>query len=299
MKLLIVGTIAFDTIETPFGKNINALGGSATYAALSASYFTDVKIISIIGNDFPEKHIRLFKAKDIDVSGIQIKTGKTFRWEGSYLKDLNSAQTIATHLNLLAEFDPKLTIDDKKSAFCLLANNDPDLQLRIIKELISPKMIAADTIEFWIRHKRGKLLEVMRQVDMLIINDSEAKLLAKEKNLIEAAKRLTAMGAKGLIIKKGEHGLLLAHKNSLTLCSAYPVQRVCDPTGAGDSFAGGFLGFLASQKRLDAKAFKKALIYGTIMASYNVEGFDIKVLSKLNKRLIEKRCREFRRLIWV
>ena len=296
MSLLIIGTVALDTVQTPFGKNRDALGGSAVYAAMSASYFTDVKVISIVGVDFPRKHIKLLEGKGIDTSGIEIRKGKTFRWEGKYGWNLNSPQTLATHLNLLAEFNPALSDADKGFDFIFLANNDPDLQLKIISQVSSAKLITADTIEYWIKNKRSKLLKVLKGIDIFIINEDEARLLTKEANLVKAAKKIISYGTPKVIIKKGEHGLIYVTKNRFFSCPAYPLETEYDPTGAGDSFAGGFLGFLTSIANLNEAAYRKALIYGSIMASYNVEGFSLKVLSRLNRRLIEKRYKEFRKL---
>lgn len=296
MKLLIIGTVALDSVQTPSGKNSEAIGGSAVYASLSASYFTSTKIISIAGTDFPKKNINALKKKNIDVSGIEIRKGKTFRWEGRYGKDLNSAQTLATHLNLLTKFNPELTNPDKKCTFILLANNDPDLQLRIISQAQKTKIIAADTIDFWIRTKRAQLQKVLKKVDIFVINEDEARLLTGEQNLIKAARRMISIGTTRVIIKKGEDGLIYATKKDIFAIPAFPLEMVIDPTGAGDSFAGGFLGYLAEQKSLNEAKFRKALVYGTIMASYNVQGFDIKVLANLNKKLIEKRYKAFKEL---
>lgn len=310
MSLLVIGTVALDTVETPFGKNVNALGGSAVYASVSASYFTDVKIISIIGDDFPKRYIKLLEDRGIDTSGIQVKKGRTFRWEGRYDWDFNSAKTVATHINLLADFKPVLSNSDKSCDFIFLANNDPGIQLDVISQVSSAKLIAADTIELWIKHKRPKLLKVLKGIDIFMVNESEARLLTRQPNLVKAAKTIISYGADKVIIKKGEHGLLYATKKGFFTVPAYPLETVYDPTGAGDSFAGGFLGFLASVasaasakpnkrssiRKLDENACRKALIYASIMASYDVEGFDLKVLSRLNRRLIEKRYREFEKL---
>ena len=251
MKLLIIGSMALDTVKTPFGKNVNAPGGSATYAAVSASYFTDVKIIGVVGTDFPKKYLGLLKKKRIDSSGIEVKKGKTFRWEGRYDWSLNSPKTIATHLNLLASFNPVLSDKDKRCGFIFLANDDPDLQLKVISQISSAKLIAADTIEYWIRNKRHKLIKVLKQIDIFIINEDEAHLLTKEANLLKAAKKIISYGPPRVIIKKGEHGLLYVTKKKLFSCPGYPLETVYDPTGAGDSFAGGFLGFLASTNNIN------------------------------------------------
>jgi len=285
-----------DTVQTPLGKNKNAPGGSAVYAALSASCFTDTKIVSIAGTDFPDKYLKVLKAKNIDLSGIQLKKGKTFRWEGRYGWDFDSARTIATHLNLLKDFNPALTEEDKKCKFVFLANNDPEIQLKIIKQLRCPKLIAADTIEFWINNKRAKLVEVLKKIDILIINEGEARLLTQEPNLIAAAKKIVSYGSPRVIIKKGEHGLLYVAKNKFFSYPAYPLERVCDPTGAGDSFAGAFLGYLSVAGKLNEAKYRKALIMASAVASYTVEGFDIRVLSKLNRSLINKRYGEFKEL---
>lgn len=294
MGIVVIGTVAIDRVETPFGKNPNAPGGSATYFSLSASYFTGVKLVGVIGDDFPEKHVKLFRDKNIDIEGLQRKKGKTFKWEGKYGWNLDHPETIATHLNLLQSFDPVLPQSYKKDEVLFLANIDPELQLRVLKQARA-KIIAADTMNFWIERKRKKLLEVIKKLDILTINEHEARQLTGEPGLLKAGRKIISYGAKRVVIKKGENGVLLVSKAGFFTCPAYLMEEVLDPTGAGDTFAGGFLGYLSKMKRYDDVSVKTALAYGTVMASFAVENFDIRGLAGLNSSKIEKRLKDFKK----
>jgi len=295
MSLLIAGTIALDTVETPFGKKENILGGSAVHAAIAASFYSKVSIISIIGADFPLKHLDFLASKKIDLSGLNKTSGKTFRWSGYYEYDMNQAHTRDTQLNVLLEFDPILSEDQKNAEFVFLANLDPEIQLKIINQLKAPKFIAADTMDFWIKNKREKLHEVIKKIDYLLINESEVRMFMETPNIPLAAKRLLQLGLKGVIIKKGEHGALLFCDSLHFSAPSYPQEIFYDPTGAGDSFAGGFMGYLAKTKELSAPNIRKAIIIGSTMASFNIEDFSLDRMKILSIHEILARFDEFRK----
>jgi sugar/nucleoside kinase (ribokinase family) len=295
MGIVVVGSVAIDDVTTPFGRNPNAPGGSATYFSLSASNFTKVKLVAVVGEDFPKKYITLFKKKNVDLRGLEIKKGKTFRWKGRYDWDLDNARTLATDLNLFKDFKPVLPEEYRRDDILFLANIDPELQLDVLKQSKS-KIIAADTMNFWIEHKKSKLLQVLKRIDILIVNEYEARQLTKEGNLLKAAKKILSWGTKKIVIKKGEDGVLFVSKKRFFTCPAYLMEDVYDPTGAGDSFAGGFLGCLSKTLKLSDAAIRKALVYGVIMASFTVESYDISSLSKQNKKSIESRFKSFKKL---
>ena len=295
MGIVVVGSVAIDDVTTPFGRNPNAPGGSATYFSLSASNFTKVKLVAVVGEDFPKKYIRLLKSKNVDTQGLEIKKGKTFRWKGKYDWDLDNAKTLATDLNLFKDFKPVLPEEYKKDDILFLANIDPTLQLEVLKQS-KAKMIAADTMNLWIEHKRKELLQVLRRIDIVILNEYEARQLTKEGNLLKAAKKIISWGTKKVVIKKGEDGVLFVSKNTFFASPAYLMEDVYDPTGAGDTFAGGFLGYLSKASRINDAAIKKALAYGTVMASFTVESYDISSLAKQNNKSIEKRFKLFKKL---
>jgi len=295
MGIVVVGSVAIDDVTTPFGKNHNAPGGSATYFSLSASNFTKVKLVAVVGGDFPKKYITLLRKKKVDLQGLEIKKGKTFRWKGSYDWDLDNAKTLATNLNLFKDFKPILPKEYIKDDILFLANIDPELQLDVLKQS-KAKIIAADTMNFWIEHKRAQFLEVLKRIDIVILNEYEARELTKEGNLLKAARKIISWGTKKVVIKKGEDGVLFVTGKSFFASPAYLMEDVYDPTGAGDTFAGGFLGYLAKSSKMNDAAIKKALVYGTIMASFTVESYDISSLSKQNNKTIEKRFKLFRKL---
>lgn len=293
MSILVVGTVALDTVRSPAGQVRDVLGGSATYSAVSASFFSKVRLLSIAGKDFPEKFIIFFRSRGIDTKGLQIENGKTFRWSGSYVHDLNRVKTLKTELNLLSDFHPVLDPDFRNEKIIFLANIDPDIQLEVLNQLSSPRLVISDTMNYWIEHKGRKLKEVIKRSNILILNDAEARQLSRQSNLIKSAKWLLTLGPQLIIIKRGEYGCLLFSNTFSFYTPAYLLENVLDPTGAGDTFAGGFLGFLASSPRITKSTFRKAAVIGTIMASYVVEDFSLNRLKKLNKKDIQTRFNNF------
>ncbi len=293
---MVVGTVALDTVQTPFGKVRNILGGSATYFATSAGFFTKVKLVSVVGKDFPQKYITFLQSRGIDIKGLQITRGKTFRWSGSYTYDLNNPQTLKTELNLLASFNPRIPLAYQNEKFVFLANIDPQIQLKVLRQLNNPKLVVSDTMNYWIEHEKAALKRVVKQSDILVLNDSEAREFSQEANLIAAARTLLALGPRLVIIKRGEFGCLLFSRAFSFCVPAYLLEQVCDPTGAGDTFAGGFLGYLASCAKISESSFKKAIAYGAIMASYVVEDFSLKRLRKLTKKDIRARFKDFQQM---
>jgi sugar/nucleoside kinase (ribokinase family) len=296
MGLLIVGSVAFDSVKTPFGVRDEVLGGAATYSSIAASYFTDVSIIGVVGEDFSENHISLLKQKGIDLSGLQRREGKTFRWKGEYGLDLNTAKTLDTQLNVFTDFAPELLESHRTLDYLFLANIDPDLQRSVLEQMNRPKLIACDTMNYWIENKRESLVKTLSMIDLLVINDAETKQLAGESNLIRAAQKILSMGPKTLVIKRGEYGVLMFSPKSVFGIPAYPLENVLDPTGAGDSFAGGLMGCLAASKTNDDAALRKAVVFGSTMASFNVTDFGPNRLVSLTRPEIESRFREFRNL---
>jgi sugar/nucleoside kinase (ribokinase family) len=296
MGLLVVGSIAFDSVKTPFGTADDVLGGSATYFSTSASYFTDVSLVAVVGEDFPEKHINFLKMRRIDTSGIERKGGKTFRWKGEYGYDLNEAHTLATELNVFEHFKPNIPERYKKAEVVFLANIDPDLQREVLGQVESPRLIAADTMNFWIEGKKDSLIETLKLVDVLIINDAEVRQLTGEHSLVKAAREVLSYGPKTLVVKRGEYGVLLFTKDSVFSAPAYPLEDVFDPTGAGDTFAGGFMGYITNTMDFGESAMRRATVMGSVMASFNVEDFSLNRIRELDYKEIETRYREFRRL---
>lgn len=276
-KALIIGSIALDTIETPHGSVERILGGSASYGGVSASYFTGVSLVGVIGEDFPEEHVDRLKSRGIDFSGVErVSGGKTFHWTGKYEGDMNQAITIDTELGVFAEFQPKLTEEQKNTPYIFLANIHPALQLDVLKQVNNPKFVCVDTMNLWIEHEKGALTEVLKKVDLILMNDQEARMFTGKANLIECAKDLLALGPQTVAIKKGEHGALLFQKDRVVFFPAYPLENVKDPTGAGDTFAGGMIGYLARTDSLTAQDFASAIHVGTCMASFVVEDFSIR-----------------------
>lgn len=296
MSVLVVGSIALDSIQTPFGKRENILGGSATYFSLSARFFTKVNLVATVGLDFPKRYIRLFQNRHVDTEGLEIERGKTFRWKCKYGYDLNVADTIYTHLNVFKNFSPNLPLNYRNEKYIFLANIDPDLQKYVLRQINAPKLVACDTMNHWIENKKKSLLNLIKVVDILLLNDAETRELSQESNLIKAVHWILKRGPKMVVIKKGEHGVIFATKQILFSTPAYPVKVVYDPTGAGDTFAGGFLGYLSRFNNLSNGVLKKAIVYGTIMASFAVENFGPKRLLNLSNQKIESRYREFREL---
>jgi len=298
VSLLIVGSIAFDSIQTPFNKVENELGGSSTYISLSASYFTSpIHLVGVVGEDFDQKYIELFEEHNIDLEGLQvIPGGKTFRWGGKYHYDLNVRDTLFTELNVFENFNPRIPDKSKKSSYIMLGNIQPTLQLSVLEQLENPKFVVTDTMNLWIETAFDDLLKVLKKSNVLIINDSEARLLTNEPNLIKAAGKIQKLGPQYLIIKKGEHGALLFGEELIFSAPAYPLENINDPTGAGDSFAGGFIGYLHSTRDLSFENLKRAVIYGSALASFAVEKFGLEGILELTKLQIHDRFIEFREL---
>ncbi len=295
MSLLVVGSVAFDSVETPVDKIDKALGGSATYCSVASSYFSDdVKMVGVVGEDFGEQNIQMLKNHKIDISGLDIVNGeKTFSYGCVYRDDMNVRDTLFTDLNVFEKFDPIIPEAMREIPYVLLGNIMPSLQLKVLDQMTNVKFSVCDTMNLWIDITREDLLKVIKRVNLLVINDSEAKMLADEGNLIKAAKKVMAMGPEYLIIKKGEHGALLFGEDKMFSAPAYPLETVFDPTGAGDSFAGGFLGNLINADEISFEAMKKAIIYGSTLASFCVEKFSTKGIENLSKETIEKRFNEF------
>lgn len=298
MSLLVVGSLALDTIETPFGKVEDVLGGSAVYISVSASYFAEpVRLVGVVGSDFPKSAIEFLENKNVDLEGLQIiNAGKTFRWGGKYHYDLNVRDTLYTHLNVFEHFKPVIPETYKKSSYVCLGNIDPVLQKCVIEQIQNPRLVIGDTMNFWINGKRKELLDALKLMDVLILNDSEARLLSNEPNLIRAAKLIMKMGPKIVIIKKGEHGATLITDKTIFSAPAYPLENINDPTGAGDAFAGGFIGWIAKTDDLSEENLKRAVIYGSTLASFCVEKFSIERIKDLNHLEIKDRFLEFRAL---
>lgn len=296
MSIVVVGTVAFDTIETPFGRGENVLGGSATYFSTSASFFTDVSLVAVVGEDFPEEHVRFLESREINTDGLQRISGKTFHWTGRYGYDLNEAQTLDTQLNVLMEFKPDLPESYRDAEYLFLANIDPDLQAEVLDQVRKPKLVACDTMNFWITSKPESLMNVLKRVDIVIINEGEARQFTGEVNLIKAARKIISLGCKRLVVKRGEYGVLMFTENSVFAAPAYPLEDVFDPTGAGDTFAGGFMGYLANTGNLTEDGIRQAIVFGSVMASFNVEDFSLNRMKKLDYGEIEARYRSFKAL---
>ena len=295
-NILAVGTVATDNVKTPAGEVKKALGGSVSYFAAAARFFSKVSVVAVVGEDFPPKYFKLLKGLKIDTSGIEVRKGKTFSWSGFYGEDLNQARTLETQLNVLASFDPILSPKHKKSKVVFLANIDPAIQLAVLRQVKSPTLTACDTMNYWIDTKLHRLRQLLRKVDIFLCNDAEAKQLSGLKNLLAASRWLMRHGPKIVIIKKGEHGVVCASRDFTFMAPAYWVPKVLDPTGAGDAFAGGFVGFLAKAKRLNEGAIRQAVIYGSVLASYNVESFSLHRLVSLKMPQIRSRYKDFKAL---
>jgi sugar/nucleoside kinase (ribokinase family) len=297
MSLLVVGSVAFDAVETPFGKRDKLLGGSATHFSISASYFTSVRVVGIVGGDFGREEEEVFERHGVDTTDLErIEDGQTFFWRGRYDYDLNTAHTLETLLNVFADFKPKLSEDSKKSRLVFLGNIQPDLQREVREQVKGAELVALDTMNYWIENTYESLLETIKDVHILIINDAEARHIAREPNLIKAARKILSWGPTALIVKRGEYGAALFTATTYFAIPAYPLESVFDPTGAGDTFAGGFMGYLASQATLDEAAMRRAMIYGSVMASFNVEEFGTERLQRLTHEEINERFRDFKRM---
>ncbi|HON07246.1 MAG TPA: PfkB family carbohydrate kinase [Verrucomicrobiota bacterium] len=289
MSILIVGSVALDSIKTPVAENLRLLGGSASYGAVAASFFSPVKMVGVVGEDFPKKFINFYKKHNIDIEGLQIQKGKTFHWVGEYEINMNNRRTISTELGVFENFNPILPPSYKDSSYVVLANISPSLQHNVLDQIKKPKFVAADTMDLWLNIALEELLRLLKRIDLFVLNDSEAKLLTKEDNIIKAIKGIHKLGPKYVIVKKGEHGSILSSNNGLFIAPAYPLERVIDPTGAGDSFLGALMGYLASKNGNPINHIRKAIIYGSVVASFCCEGFGLSKLIKINRQLIDER----------
>ena len=299
MSLLVCGTLAFDSIETPYDKRDDMVGGSATYFAHAARYFTPVQLVGVVGTDFPDNVVEAFKARNIDTRGLEVAEGATFRWAGRYEADWNTRTTLDTQLNVFADFDPKVPEDYRRTEFVFLANAEPALQIKALEQVTSPSFVVADTMNLWIDQTREDLDRLLRRVDGLVINDEEAYMLTGKRNLFGAADDILEKGPKFLILKKGEHGAFLFGEGVRFALPAYPVAEVVDPTGAGDSFAGGFMGYVTSVANVEPATLKRAMLYGTATASFCVEGFSVEKLGHQSRARVESRFNELYSLLSV
>jgi sugar/nucleoside kinase (ribokinase family) len=297
MSLLVVGSVAFDAIETPFGRAERTVGGAATYFSIAASFFTHVNLVGVVGHDFADEHEAVFRGRPIDLEGLERADGKTFFWSGRYHANLMDRTTLATELNVFANFNPQLPGAYKKSTHIFLANIDPMLQRSVLKQVTGkPKLVALDTMNYWIERNPVELRETLRHADVLMINDEETRQLSSEHNLLRAAKHIFKLGPKTLVIKRGEHGAMMVHNDWVFCVPAFPLEEFHDPTGAGDTFAGGFMGYLTSAGKIDSDTLRRAMVYGSVLGSFAVERFGVERLLKLKKREIVERVRHFHKL---
>ncbi len=294
MSILVIGSVALDSVQTPFGKKTEVLGGSATFFSLAASFFNKVDIVATVGEDFPKRYVTMFRNKGIGTVGLTVSKGETFRWKGRYDYDLNTAHTISTHLNVFRDFDPQVPRHLRSPDFLFLANIDPDLQYRVLQQVKRPRLVACDSMNYWIATKRKSLERLLDKIDILLLNDAEARQLSGESNLIRAARLVISFGPKAVIIKRGEHGVLYFSKKAHFVAPAYLLDTICDPTGAGDTFAGGMMGYLSRSKVVDDARIRKSIIYGSIMASFTVEDFSVNRLLEISKKDIRGRFDHFR-----
>jgi sugar/nucleoside kinase (ribokinase family) len=297
MSLLVVGSVALDSVETPFGKADEVLGGSATFFAASASNLSPVQVVGVVGSDYPVNKLDALSARGVDFAGLERAEGSSFRWRGRYRHDLNSAETLETHLGVFSNFQPKIPAQFRKAPYVFLGNIDPRLQLHVLTQIEKPSLVACDTMNFWIESRRPDLVKLLGHVDAITLNDGEARQLTDCYNLVKAARWIMAKGPRLVIIKKGEHGAFMFTKDTVFFAPAYPLEEVFDPTGAGDSFAGGFMGYLARTGDMSEEGLRRAVVYGSAMGSFAVEKFSIERLLTVDSRQLADRVREFRRLV--
>src|SRR5438093_2501806 len=297
-SILVVGSVAFDSVKTPFGEVDEILGGSATYFSVASSYFAPVRVVAVVGNDFDDKHIAVFRKHHIDIEGLKRTDGRTFRWKGEYGYDLNEARTLDTKLNVFETFNPVIPEAHRSSEYVFLGNIDPELQLKVLQQIKRPRVVACDSMNFWIKGKLDAVKRTIQHADILIINDAETRMLAGEPNLVRAANKVLAMGPKTLIVKRGEYGVPMFNGKSIFGAPAFPLGDVFDPTGAGDSFAGGFMGALAHAGDVNERVFRRAIVFGSVMASFNVEQFSLNRLTSLTRAEVDERFRQFKALTY-
>ena len=297
MTVLVVGSVALDSVETPFGKATDVLGGSGTFFAAAASHLSPVQLVGVVGEDYPFDRLAPLAARGVDLAGLERAAGSSFRWRGRYRHDLNSAETLETHLGVFSRFSPKIPAQFRSAPFVFLANIDPRLQLDVLRQVEKPRLVACDTMNFWIESRRPDILTLLGHVDLITLNDGEARQLTEQSNLVKAAKWIMARGPRLVIIKKGEHGAFMFTRDEIFFAPAYPLEDVFDPTGAGDSFAGGFMGYLACTGDLGEESLRRAVVYGSALGSFAVEKFSIDRLLEIGRPDVERRVREFRRLV--
>lgn len=298
MPLVVVGSVALDSVVTPKETREDVLGGSAVYFSYAASYFTPVRLVAVVGDDWPPEHTGLLESRDIDTSGLEIKPGaKTFRWRGRYFDNMNQRETLDVQLNVLEDFQPELSEECRRAPFVFLANGSPSIQLKVLEQCSGANLVVADTMDLYINSERELLDELLTKIDGLVLNDSEATLLTGQQDLVTAGHRVREMGPRFVVIKKGEHGAMFFSEHELYVLPAFPTDRVVDPTGAGDSFAGGMMGYLAEQGNFQPETLKKAMAYGTLVASFTVEDFSLDRLKKIDRDDLEQRMEEYRRML--
>jgi sugar/nucleoside kinase (ribokinase family) len=297
MSILVVGSVAFDALETPFGRVDRCIGGSATYFSVAASFFSEVELVAVVGDDFTDEDMKVFEGRKIDTRGLERVSGtKTFFWSGEYGYDLNVARTRDTQLNVFADFKPKLDEKQRHTDVLFLANIDPELQMEVLQQCERPRLVALDTMNYWISSKRDSLERIFGEVDLIVINEAEVRQFTKDANLIKGARQILSLGARTLVVKRGEYGVLMVTKDAVFAAPAYPLENVFDPTGAGDTFAGGFLGYLASRREHSDAELRRAIIFGSVLASFTVEKFSLDRLREITVREIHERYQDFRAL---
>ena len=296
MNLLVVGSIAFDSVESPFGKSEKALGGTAIYFSIAASYFTRVGVVAAVGSDFPQEDVSFLQSRGVDVTGLAHLDGETFHWGGKYHENMNDRDTLFTHLNVFRDFEPEIPESYRDVDYVFLGNIDPNLQLHVLQQVKKPRLVALDTMNYWIDGTAEALQQVLRHVDVLFVNDEETRLLSGERNILRAVQKIRRMGPKVIIVKKGEHGALMVNDGSFFYAPAFPLDVITDPTGAGDTFAGGFMGYLAKVNRFDEASLRRAMVYGSTLASFVVQDFSIAKLRQVSERDISERFQAFHRM---
>lgn len=298
MSLLVVGSVAIDSVQTPTQSRERVLGGSATYFSYAASFFTPVKLVGVVGEDFPPEHVELLRGRGIDTSGLHVvKGGKTFFWKGKYQPNMNDRETLEVQLNVFGDFRPTLPEEFRRCDFIFLANGSPVTQMSVLQQATGPRLVVADTMDLWIREQHEPLMALFRRIDGLVMNDSEAKLLTGDENLVTAGHKVLGMGPRFVVIKKGEHGAMFFSEHETYVLPAYPTERVIDPTGAGDSFAGGLMGYLAAAGNFEPRALKEAMAYGILVASYNVEDFSLERLRQIDRGDLDRRMERYRKML--
>jgi sugar/nucleoside kinase (ribokinase family) len=298
MPLLVVGSIAFDSVETPTETRENVLGGSAVFFSWAASYFSRVRLVGVVGDDWPDVHTELLRRQGIDTSGLTVVPGaKTFRWRGKYMPNMNDRETIEIHLNVFEKFDPVLPAEYRQCKYLFLANGSPITQMRVLDQMSQAELRVADTMDLWIRSQHDELREMLRRIDGLVLNDSEAKLLTGDENLVRAGHKVREMGPKFVVIKKGEHGAMFFSRDETYVMPAYPTPQVVDPTGAGDSFAGGMMGYLAERQNWNPQTLKEALAQGIVVASFNVEDFSLDRMQQITRNDLDERMKQYRQML--